>query len=424
MKKLVFLLPLFSSFNGLSLKFLGISLRLDQIAVIFLSIIIFLHKKIVSKEKIVLSKEYILLVLFFIVSLGSSILNSPDKLFSVVQTINIITNSLAFFVVVNTLNSIEIIVEFLVFGFNTVLLISIISLLLFLFSYISGTQLYGINLTQNQNEAFGVFFTMREPNVFGSYMILYFLLAFVLYIDEDNSSFYFKKSFLSLVLVFTGISILLSFTRGAWLAVLLSIFTFYLFSLGKVKRNYFKIILMPVVVLFIFFILSNVLKIEFLSYKLDNFVSTKGGTSEARLWVWFKALDNWINQKNYLIGNGTFSFASFFNVGGYSASTNAWIGNMPLTILHDTGVIGFIFFFLFYVSLVVGTFVVLKKAEKNHYLSTKKKSILIPFCWGFVLGIVGIFIAFFFTVALNYTYPWLFMGLLIASRNLLEGEVA
>ena len=420
MKRLIFLLPLFASFNGLSLKFLNVSLRLDQIAVIFLSVIIFLHKKIVTKDKIVLNKEYVLLFLFFGISLISSILNSPDKVFSVVQTFNLITNSLAYFVIVNTLDSVEVIVDFVIFAFNTILLISFISTIIFLVSYSTGIQLFGINLTQNQNEAFGVYFTMREPNVFGSFMILYFLLAFVLYVDDLNSIYYFKKSYLRLVLVFTGISILLSFTRGAWLAVMLSVLIYYLFSLKKIKENYFKIILMPLVVLAIIFFLSRVLKIEFLSYKLDNFVTTKGGTSEGRLWIWFKALDNWINQKNYLIGNGTFSFASFFNKGEYSASTNAWIGNMPLTILHDSGIVGFILFFTFYIFLISGTIITLKKIYNNKYIQNKRFDILFPLNWGLVVGMIGIFIAFFFTVALNYTYPWLFMGLLTASNNLLR----
>jgi hypothetical protein len=404
----------------MSLRFLNISLRVDQIAVIILSVFIILHKKLVMKSSVILNKEAIMLFLFFCVSSLSSIINSPDKVFSLVQTFNLVTNALAYFVIINTLDSVDILTEYLVFAFNTVLIISVLSTAIFLFSYATGVQLFGINLTQNQNEAFGVFFTMREPNVFGSFMMLYFLLAFILYVDHKNATFYFKKSYLKLILFLVGISILLSFTRGVWLSVLLSIFIYYIFSVKKFKENIIKLTLAPLFVLAFFFVINNVLKIEILSYKLDNFVTAKGGTSEGRLWIWFKALDNWITQKNYLIGNGTFSFASFFNKSGYSSTTNAWIGNMPLTILHDAGILGTLFFFSFYFLLLYYSISILKKIENNNRLLSQSKSVLIPLNWGFVIGVIGIFIAFFFTVALNYTYPWIFMGLLTASRNLMH----
>jgi O-antigen ligase len=144
-----------------------------------------------------------------------------------------------------------------------------------------------------------------------------------------------------------------------------------------------------------------VLKLSIIDYKLGNFFSTDVGTGEGRLIIWGMAIENWIEAKNWLIGNGTYSFASFFNTDSYDASTNAWIGNLPLTILHDSGLIGFAIFLIFIVSLVKRT--QLLSSEKN---SQGAHHLLI----GTRLAIIGTMIEFFFSSGLNLSYCWILFG--------------
>src|SRR5206468_8171510 len=132
---------------------------------------------------------------------------------------------------------------------------------------------------------------------------------------------------------------------------------------------------------------------------------------EGRLIIWGVAVENWINSGRLFFGNGTFSFASFFNMDNYDSAENAWIGNLYITLLHDYGLVGFITFGAFVISLVKrGRFlkISLPKSEKLYLLR------------GTNIGIMTTLIAFFFTTGLSLSFCWLLFGLAVGLKGYLS----
>jgi O-antigen ligase len=91
----------------------------------------------------------------------------------------------------------------------------------------------------------------------------------------------------------------------------------------------------------------------------------------SRLVMWKLSLDS-ISSAPFL-GNGMFSFSGLYpeapaQVGAVTFKS-AWISNLPLAILHDTGVVGFILFFTFVGMVVVNGWRCVRHASINKSMS-------------------------------------------------------
>jgi O-antigen ligase len=402
-KWLIIILAYVTVLNGLKFSAGPLSIRIEQL-VVLICWLIFLFWFLLSKkrfEKFEFGKPARVLVLFWLTLLLSTLLHAPDLHYSLIQSVNLILVSFSFLLMSTYARTETAIQKYLKHSFNATIFVSLIGTLLFFISFLTGHALYGINLVQNENDAFGIYFTMVEPNLYGCYMMIFFFLALSLFTEKTYESWGISRSKVAWVLVCAALGVLLSFTRGVWLATIIGMALFYFNSFKKFFANIRKVFIIVLFAALGLFFLKYVLKLSIIDYKLGNFFSTDVGTGEGRLIIWGMAIENWIEAKNWLIGNGTYSFASFFNTDSYDASTNAWIGNLPLTILHDSGLIGFAIFLIFIVSLVKRT--QLLSSEKN---SQGAHHLLI----GTRLAIIGTMIEFFFSSGLNLSYCWILFG--------------
>jgi|GEM_PF-2683930 len=410
-KRILYILPYLSAATRLSFVAGGLTVRIEQLVIVLLFAAIILG--LLVGKKIYYDGAALFLTLMWGISFYASIHNAPDSKYSVIQTVNIVTISFGYLVVSHSINDRKTFNKYLFHSLNAAFILSCCGTLFFLISFIVRKELLGVNLTQNElaGVAFGTYFTMREPNYYGSFMLMPFFISFILLFGKKERPDIFSSSFLKRVFIASCLGMLLSFTRAVWLAAIIGLAIYYLGSWKKIVNNWLKILGAVTGVYIILFLLINVFKFSFLAYKLNNFIQTDTGSGEGRLILYFQALDNLVDSGNWWFGNGTYSFASFFTYGDYDSDQNAWIGNWLITILHDSGIIGLITFFCFFGLLISYSF---KKSK------TDDSEIRI----GLRLSLVGILIAFFFSQGTTFLYPWILFGLVSAHKKLSKKENA
>jgi hypothetical protein len=416
MKKLVYLLPAVAALNSFSVSIGGLNAKLDQLLIVIIAGIFIAHRLVVPRG-IYVDRGGFLLLIFFVLSTLASALNAPEPGYSLVQTTNMFTVSLIYFILPNVLRSYEEMFTFIKVQFWVVLICVVISTFLFLFSYSTKIPVFGINLMQNEQEPFGVYFTMLEPNIFGSFMVPIFSMAFPFYMSNSKPpgidfAMVRKVMYLSIVGIF------ISFTRGVWLGTLVTVLLYYVINSKNLAKTLYQIFGFFIGVIALIYIAGNVLDIWFVKYKLTNFFSGSGGTGLSRLNIWKQALDSWLQHGHLFLGSGTFSYASYFNVGAYDPRQNAWIGNMVLAVLHDTGLIGLTVFLIFYADLA------LTGLQTARFKSLAQFKMLNNVGAGLLMGLVSLFIAFFFTTGLTFSYPWILFGLISTFKRLNNRELA
>jgi hypothetical protein len=412
-RALIIILTYVTVLNGLRIPFSGSDIRLEQIvlsacAILFL-LASFLRKQTI--QSIRLWKHDLLLVLFWGIMIASSLLFAPHKKYSLIQSTSQIIISFSYFIIAKFVSTEKNIKTYLNHCFNATIIIAIIGVCFFFISLVTGYALYGINLTQNESDAFGIFLTMREPNLWGCYMMGVFFLALSVSAKAGASLFEISSVKIRIVLLCTIVSIILSFTRGVWLATIVGLVMYYFQSGKGLVKNLPKLIYLSLFIGFSFFFLRYFLQIDIISYKLNNFLSTDVGTGQGRLIIWGLALDNWVQSGHWILGNGMYSFASFFNTDNYGSETNSWIGNLYITLLHDVGILGFFVLAWFFKC-------VLKK--NNRVKAELRKDSEAKVLRGVHIAIISTLLSFFFTTGLSLSFCWILFGLAIGLRRFLS----
>jgi len=397
--KLLYILPLIAGLNGISLHAFNLNIRLDQLLAVILCVVLF-SRIIIGKQKFYLDLPGKFLLAFLLISFFSSYFYSPDRNYSIIQTINILSAASVYFLIPNLLTNDKIEKKFLKSFVFTGIIMCGLGIFLFIIARLGITD-YGVNLRDDFTVPYGVYSTMFEPNIFGSYSVIYFLysLNIVLLGDFTLAS---KKTFL-ILLAISAAGLLLSFTRGAWLASIITIILSLIVIKSKFKkkhifRTFTRYLIGSGLVLFL---ISDAMTSKgFLSYKIDNFLNASSGTGYDRLQIWAVALGDIANHP--LLGNGTYSFAAIYAKTPYSPSQKAWIGNFLLTVIHDTGIIGATLFLSFLSLLILRS---VEKPKLNiHYFNTNGISLS--------MASVAMLIAFFFTTGFSLCYSWIPLGLI------------
>ena len=405
---LILFLPFLTIFTGVDFLVGSSNVRMDHLFVVLLFVILLIKIYLNKSKYFYLAYPGLALSILWLISLISSFNNAPDVKYSVTQSINLITVGLAYFLISNELNSIDLLKIFLRNSFIACCILSVIGTVFFLISLIIKYPLYGINIEQSEFVPFGIYLTMKEPNIYGSFMMIYFLISFSIFSSGTSSYYGFSKLFIITVLILSGAGVLLSFTRGVWLATIICLSVFYFRNIKNISMQLPRIIIVVALVFIFYYVTLNFWGITFFKYKIDNFLNVDSESAAGRLIFWYAAMDNWIAQQNLWLGNGTYSFASFFNNGGYESDSNAWIGNFLITYIHDTGILGTLSFVFFIYYLLRQ-----KKAEKKSR-NFNQSSLLL----GLQLSAIAILITYIFTSAFSYTYPWILFGLITASKRI------
>lgn len=401
--RLVLLIPFLAALNGVNFVFSGLNIRLDQVTVVILMFIL-IWNNILKKIKIEIDFVGKLLIAYLVISFISTFIFAPDVKQSLIQTINISSAASVYFVLTNFLNNDYISRKFL----RYFLIAGIISIGygIVAFSLSSlGMNIYGASTSNYSSVAYGVVSTMKEPNIYGSFSVIYFMLCLTILVTLKKELNKFKR-IITYCFIISMVGVFLSFTRGVWIG---AIFGTTILLLTSLKYNFSakfvaKLGLYIFIIIGVFFIVNNFVPKTSLINRLSFLTDYQEGTGAERLLSWNKIFNNFLDSP--ILGHGTYSYASYlpasFEVG---KEYGGWIGNFILRLLHDTGVIGtFIFSMMIWALLKKN----LAKLKNIIVIDRFHASVLLGFC----IALISMLIAFLFTTAFSYIFSWSVLGLI------------
>ena len=362
-----------------------------------------LFRKFLIHRELRNNKIIVLIIIFIIINILSSLFSeNPAK--SLFQVINIISVFSIYFSVFNIIETKEEYLKFL----NTILTAGFCAMfygLLLFFLRKIGFNVTGVNDINNP-AFFGIYASLFEPNIFGSYsanMLLIGIGVFMLFSYEDRN-----KKMLLIFLIISLLALLLSFTRAAWLGAFCGLL-FILFK--RVKCKIFKIRYIGSFILFFILIyylfLFKILPEELYGYKLANLFNFNVGTGLYRLNIFINAWHDFLLSP--IIGNGTYSYSYLhaeetiiFN----GNIVNAWIPNLFLIVLNDTGIIGF-------TILIIIIWEIFKQLKELIYNSTNH--IFYYHAIGYKAAFIALLVAFQATTAFYLGFTWILIAMISLS---------
>lgn len=222
----------------------------------------------------------------------------------------------------------------------------------------------------------GVFQSIQDPlsfypNAYALFTLL--VLPYFIYKAQSNKSAYIYSS-----LIFA--TLLLSFSRAAILALLVSVFCTIGISLIKKTKLPWKSFLVTIVSGFLLFNLLNFSKQYFTNFEVESYYNKvtlnadeKKTSINERFFFWEVAKDNL--GKSPLLGIGDKGFSKVVQEAQTAPfQTSLHPHNLSLQILLERGVIGFIAFTLILVFLFISY---CKQDQKNSYIFLSLLAVII-----------------------------------------------
>lgn len=247
-----------------------------------------------------------------------------------------------------------------------------------------------------------------EPLYFANFLLIPFFISLKRYIKNDQIL---KPHFILSILIL--INIILTISRGVYIAVGLSLFLLLIYLwINRKKENYFNKMLGIIAIVIVSLLLSMALVFRLngrsaTSNFIDHAVvenTQSDGSALDRLGTYKMALD--FTKDKPIFGNGLGSFGVFAtpdfkkDQGIYQTVNNEY-----LEILSETGVTGLGLFVLFLIFLAYEDWTAYKKRDDNEKLSL---TIL-------ALGCLAILVQYNFFSTLYIIYIWVFLALLKGS---------
>lgn len=287
---------------------------------------------------LLISKQIIILIIWLLMALCSSILSDVNE-WSTKMYVSLILASSFYFMIIQLKIDMK-----AIFSSKTYLL-----LLFFMGPLLSLLYIYAIfgyylpdfivHWLQEGSGGTRLRATIYEANLFAVYLCFFILTLIALN--------YKSKLWWWALLFGLNLSMLFSFSRVPWLSYIISL-VIYFILINPRKFNLKKIVYYFI----LFFILSVLIgAIVYVIYKNYGEYEIIGRTHSlsTRLIMWELAYKSIL--ENPILGNGIFSFSELNayapSLVGSDTYRSAWISNIFLVILHDTGIVGFLLFFTF-----------------------------------------------------------------------------
>jgi O-antigen ligase len=279
-----------------------------------------------------------------------------------------------------------------------------------IFCYIShqafGTS-FGMEIGQYLVDVAAPYGSMYEPNMFGAYAGCSAVMFLTLYLFKDRSRTGYLLGFL-----IASLATLLSFSRAALLGFVIAVcwvFWKARSAAGGKRRSITTIVVAAAIILAFSASALGVLRERF-----SNLFAS--GLAEETTITRFVVLEQALQEvpSHPLLGTGTASFNLSFDWASFVpswAGDTTWIGNTPIRILHDTGLIG--------LGTLVGFFVsVWWKIRKKF----RNAGSAIPVLVALAAGCLLYFICFQSTDGSVLAFSWVQLGFLASATTLVEGS--
>ena len=145
----------------------------------------------------------------------------------------------------------------------------------------------------------------------------------------------------------------------------------------------------------------------FMQHSHGFFAASSTSSFTGRLKIAQQALKGWLQRP--VLGNGSGSYSYVFG-----AASGGWLGNLPLHILFDTGILGLLLLLVALVAAGRAAFRALLAAvpawEPTHYV-----------LFGLVPAGLSLLVTYEFTDGTWLGFTWVFFGMLVAAGRLTRG---
>jgi O-antigen ligase len=273
----------------------------------------------------------------------------------------------------------------------------------FLSHQVFGTT-FGVSVGQYLGDVAAPFGSMYEPNLFGAYAASASVIFFALYLFAGH-----RLRDLVCFLI-TAMASFVSFSRASLVALVAA--GAYLFwkshrqAEGNAVRKLLTAGLVAALILALFLSpLGDVVRERFTNLFYEGLTED---TAISRLIIMQEALQE--IPGHLLIGRGTASFNLTFDWAKYMpawAGDKTWIGNAPLRVLHDTGLLG--------LASIVGFFVLVWLKIRPAVKAPSQKNAIVLALWA---GMLIYAISFQSTDGTTLAFTWVQLGLLASAATL------
>jgi O-antigen ligase len=252
-----------------------------------------------------------------------------------------------------------------------------------------------------------VYGTLYEADIFGSYMSAAFLIALALATDETVR----HKTPLYIVCALTALGLLLSGARSAWGATVLgAALLLALLRLGRgsrrtrLARRFMGGLVAVAVVVGVGLAFAPSSVTHALWTRARGLLDFGSGSGYGRVLLYKVALAEW--RAHPLLGTGPGSFS--YRLPGDTAPGPAWLPNLTLQVLHDTGVLGLLAMLWLCAAFYVTTLRALWRAPAGPLRTA---------LGGLIAAITALLIAFQLTPGFTLGYSWALLALGVAASS-------
>ncbi|MBU2562835.1 MAG: O-antigen ligase family protein, partial [Actinobacteria bacterium] len=386
--------------------------------------------KMVNKEEVKITRTPLNLpVLAFMTICALSLLWSNSPMVSLLELPLFLAGPILYFIVANNVHEEHQINRLL----TTLLIISSLLGIYGIFQY-NGIDFSFWKANVGRNQVFGLF---GNVNYFAEYMIIPLPLAISLFFAARNKT---SKILLLVGILAMGGSLLLTFTRGSYLAIgISSIFIFFLYLTSRGKgfikehKKIFIFILALIILVTFLFVLPNPLNepgtvISKIKGRISISQFTSGSSLKRREAIWgFTAL---MIKDHPILGSGlgTFKYnslnyqAKFFDQGEnrslYPYGIADKVHNEYLQLGAEIGILGLGIFLWLIISYFRYGLRILKKLKDKY-----KQGIIIGLMGGIVAVLIDAIFGFPLHLPATLVLFWLFIALtMVVATNNLKSE--
>jgi O-antigen ligase len=268
---------------------------------------------------------------------------------------------------------------------------------------------FGTEVDQYAGGLGGVYGTQYEPNLLGSCAGCVSIMLLVLYFLSDR-----KPRWLIGGIIIGLTALLVSLSRGAFLGFALVSMAIVLVGVRAGLVSAKKLLLLGLIVTFFVTPIAATVGKNLLSRFVSLSAEEVQNDAEAmgRLVAWSAALEDIVQHP--WVGNGTASFQLLADAKQLPIlGDRPWVGNSPVRILHDTGVIGLFLMGAVVVGIGRNVWGVIKGKGQGREIVLVLTS-----------GCLVYTIAFMSTEGTMLSFFWVHMGLLASACSLAKGAAA
>lgn len=249
-----------------------------------------------------------------------------------------------------------------------------------------------------------IYSTLENPNVLGEYILLVLPVTIALMWKKKN---FFAKLVYGAIALVMGLALVLTFSRGCWIGIMVAAAMFITFAAGKLWG--FALLVLPVIPMIL---PENILN------RFASIGDMKDSSTSYRVYIWMGTLlmlkDFWLSG----VGPGTEAFTQVYPFYSYSAIVAPHSHNLFLQVMVESGILGISAFLILILTFI-------RKLAAAHQIQGKggEISVVIVGIGAAVIGFLvqGLFDNCFYNYRVFMVF-WSVLALGTAAANIIKTE--